>query len=210
MSDDTHGWGDDPDPTIPVEQVPTAATPAAGAGDGGAPPTDVNPVVPAGGDEPPRDNKTLWTVISILVLLVVAGLLIWLFFSGDDDGVADFTSTSTTETTVEDTTTSTEATTTTEATTETTATTAPTSTDPTVDSIEASDISCPDPITLSWTTSNAESVEVSIDDPNGLYDTGPANGSMEVPAPCGADTQTYYVTAIGSGGTTATDEITLP
>ena len=41
------------------------------------------------------------------------------------------------------------------------------------------------------------------------YQSGlPANGSMELPAPCTGDTQTYYVIAHGTGGATATKSAT--
>jgi hypothetical protein len=78
-----------------------------------------------------------------------------------------------------------------------------------VDSLEASAVDCPNPLTLTWTTTNAESVDVAIEDPDGIYASGPANGSMEVPAPCDGDSQTYYVTAIGEDGATDTQELTL-
>jgi hypothetical protein len=79
-----------------------------------------------------------------------------------------------------------------------------------VESITASDFTCPSQLTLSWATSNATSVEVAIDHPGGLYDTGPANGSLQVPAPCAGDTQTYYVTAIDSDGRRSTKNLTVP
>lgn len=65
-------------------------------------------------------------------------------------------------------------------------------------------------LTLSWNTTNAQSVTVAIDDPNGAYQSGlPPNGSLLVPAPCSSgDTQTYYVIAIGAGGTRATKSVT--
>ena len=65
-------------------------------------------------------------------------------------------------------------------------------------------------LTLNWNTSNAQSVTVSIDDPNGTYQSGlPANGSLQVPAPCAqGEKQTYYVTAIGAGGAKSTKSTT--
>ncbi len=51
---------------------------------------------------------------------------------------------------------------------------------------------------------------MSIDDPNGTYQSGlPANGSLQVPAPCAqGEKQTYYVTAIGAGGGKSTKSTT--
>ncbi len=52
---------------------------------------------------------------------------------------------------------------------------------------------------ISWTTTGAASVDVSIDGP-GAFETGLSpNGSLAIPAPCG-DTQVVAVTAIGSTG----------
>lgn len=65
-------------------------------------------------------------------------------------------------------------------------------------------------LTLNWNTSNAQSVTVAIDSPGGTYQSGlPANGSLQVPAPCAkGETQTYYVTAIGAGGAKSTKSTT--
>jgi len=65
-------------------------------------------------------------------------------------------------------------------------------------------------LTLSWNTSNAQSVTVAIDSPGGTFQSGlPANGSLQVPAPCAkGETQTYYVTAIGAGGAKSTKSTT--
>ncbi len=66
----------------------------------------------------------------------------------------------------------------------------------------------PPTLTLLWTTSGAESVTVAIDDPSALYQVGlPANGSLDVPAPCAPDTKTYYVTAVGADGVTETKSV---
>ena len=88
-------------------------------------------------------------------------------------------------------------------------TTTPPSTAPRVVSIDTSEFTCPDPLTLSWTTENAVSVEIAIDNPGGQFDTGPPNGSLEVPAPCDGDTQTYYVTAIAANGDRITQDLQL-
>lgn len=214
---DASGWGGDgtPGPTDPTVTLPVAG------GDGG-PPTEVHRPVPSDGGEPPRRNW--WIAVIIVLLLAIAGLLLALLLrddGDDDDDRAPDTTTSTEVPADESTTTSTGSSTTTSTTTSTTApppttttapaptTTAAPSTAPAVTSIQASDISCPDPITLSWTTTNAVSVEVAIDYVGGVFDTGPPNGSMTVPAPCGGTTQTYFVTAIASNGDRITDQLEL-
>jgi hypothetical protein len=66
-------------------------------------------------------------------------------------------------------------------------------------------------VALTWTSARATSVEIAIDNPGGVYQDGlPPNGSLEVPAPCGGDTQTYYVTAIDDIGDRSTQTLTLP
>jgi hypothetical protein len=50
---------------------------------------------------------------------------------------------------------------------------------------------------------------VAIDSPGGIYDSGlPANGSLTLSAPCGGESNTYYVIAVGSGGQQATGSAT--
>ncbi|QGG94932.1 hypothetical protein [Actinomarinicola tropica] len=206
MTDRPSGWGAGDEPTI--------AVPATGDGD---PPTTVMPPVAAGDDEPPRRGPG-WILPVLLVLLVlVAGALAWVLLAddGDDDPEPTTTTSSpvegSTTTAVDDTTTSSAPTTTAPSTTTTTApaTTTTATTPLAVTSIEASEFTCPGSLTLSWTTQGAVSVEVAIDTPGGVYDTGPPEGSMEVPAPCGGDAQTYYVTALATNGDRSTQELTL-
>lgn len=74
---------------------------------------------------------------------------------------------------------------------------------------EAPEFQSPNTLTVSWTTKNATSVSIAIDSPTGIFESGlPANGSMELSAPCQGDTQTYYVIAHGTGGATATKSVT--
>ena len=64
-------------------------------------------------------------------------------------------------------------------------------------------------LTLSWATTGAASVIVSIDSPDGTWMDGlPADGSTVVPAPCGGDTNTYYVTAVAPNGLTDIEAVT--
>jgi len=64
----------------------------------------------------------------------------------------------------------------------------------------SSTVSCPDSatqqVTLTWATSGATSVTVSIDGP-GIYDTYAATGSVQVPFACGDAKHTYLLTALG-------------
>lgn len=64
-------------------------------------------------------------------------------------------------------------------------------------------------LTLTWVTTGAASVTISIDDPDGPFATGlPPSGSLVVPAPCAPDANSYYVTAITADGSTSTRSIT--
>lgn len=64
-------------------------------------------------------------------------------------------------------------------------------------------------LTLEWHAVGAVSVSVSIDSPNGVFaDELPTSGSLVVPAPCGEDTNTYYVTAHAADGRTTTQSVT--
>jgi len=172
--------------------------------------------VPMGGDEPPSGNG--WRIAVVVLLVLMIALLAFVLLSDGSNGNGGDSPTTTTVAVDDTTTTSLDATTTTEATTTTasttTTTTASTTTAataaPRVDSLTASDYTCPDPLTLAWTSTNAASVEVAIDNPGGVYDTGPPDGSMLVPSPCGGDTQTYYVTAISSSGERSTKTLVLP
>lgn len=210
MTDQPSGWGGADEPTVVV--------PAVDADGGGAPPTEVHRPVPAGGDEPPS-SRGWWIAIAALLALIAALLVAVLLFGGDDDDDPGPTTTTTAD--VGDTST-TSSSTSTSSTSTTTSTTAPTTTTtapattttaantaPAVTSIEASEFTCPGDLTLSWTTVNATSVEISIDNPGGVFATGPANGSMEVPAPCDGDTQTYFVTAIAANGDRLTQELVI-
>lgn len=187
------------DPTIPLPITDGPADPPPPY-----PPTGGGPVG-SGGDR----NLRPWLIAAVVLLaLLVVLVLVLLLGGGDDDDEPETTlPPETTSSTVPDTTTtSTTAapqTTTTAAPASTTAaptTTSPptttAATGPRVTQASITAINCPNPVVLTWSTVNATRVEIAIDSPGGVFDSGPANGSMEVPAPCGDDTQTYYVTAI--------------
>ena len=178
-------------------------------------------------EHPESDNRdfkrAFWFGLGTVLLVGVFIAVIVLATGGDDDDEVAAEDTETTTTQPEETTTTVETTTTTVADgnndnpddnnddpPETAApqTAAP---GPTVDSMSAQEtFTCeqgPDfeggstTLTVSWTTSNAESVTIAIDNPDGPYETGlPPDGSLDVPAPCAPDTNTYYVIAIGADG----------
>jgi hypothetical protein len=62
-------------------------------------------------------------------------------------------------------------------------------------------------VSVSWTTTNATKVTISIDGP-GVYDTYPANGSTSLPFNC-SSSHTWLLTAYGSDGSTTTTQVTL-
>ena len=62
-------------------------------------------------------------------------------------------------------------------------------------------------VSVSWTTTNATKVTISIDGP-GVYDTYPANGSTSLPFNC-SSSHTWLLTAYGSDGSTTTKQVTL-
>ena len=76
-------------------------------------------------------------------------------------------------------------------------------------------VSCPDTsqITLTWSTTNALNVTVSIDNPNGPFGNYPADGSQPFPFACGGgpgDVQhIYYLRANGSGGQNTQSQLTV-
>lgn len=74
---------------------------------------------------------------------------------------------------------------------------------------EAPDFTDPRMETVKWTTANAKSVSIAIDNPTGIsYANLPANGQMDLSAPCKGDTQTFYIIATGFDGSTTTKSAT--
>jgi len=82
----------------------------------------------------------------------------------------------------------------------------------------ATTIACPSPtvstsigpptITLSWTTTNATGVDLSVDGP-GVYASYGPNASTSIIVPCDGNTHTYQLTAKGSSGATASQTISV-
>lgn len=191
-----------PDPTMPVTQSgppmggdPTVPvqTSYGGAGGPGA------PGGPTGGDDEEGDRRKLWLIAGgVLALGLIIGVIIALLASGGgDDGTPATSSSSSSSSTSSSTTSSSLATTTTAATT-------PQGPQINQFTVSQNPVSCPaaTQITLTWATQNAQSVTISIDNPNGPFGTYPPSGQQQVPFACGAGpgpTQhTYYLAANGS------------
>jgi hypothetical protein len=70
-------------------------------------------------------------------------------------------------------------------------------------------VTSPTQVTLKWTTTGATSVNVAIDSEGGVFASNlPPNGETTVPLPCGGDNNTYFVIALGPGGTRAVKSLT--
>ncbi|MCU1345332.1 MAG: hypothetical protein JWL70_1598 [Acidimicrobiia bacterium] len=67
-------------------------------------------------------------------------------------------------------------------------------------------------ITISWTTTGAAKVAISIDSPTGYFQQNlNPNGKLDVPFPCDNTSQTYFVVADNSaGGRTVTERTVRP
>ncbi len=81
---------------------------------------------------------------------------------------------------------------------------------PTVYACPAPDVSAPpraNTMTISWSTTGTQFVELAIDNPSGVYQSNlPANGQIEVTPPCAPNSNTYYLTAVGPAGARRTVE----
>jgi hypothetical protein len=157
------------------------------------------------GDE--GDNrKWLWGALAALGVIIL-GVVIALLLSGDGDERAATTTTSTSSTS--STSTSTTSSSTTSSTTTTTVSNAPQIIS---FAVTPNPAVCPNAsttiqVTLTWTTTNALGVSVSIDGPGKYADYG-ANGSAQVPFAC-SGSHSYTLTANGAGGQTTQRTITV-
>lgn len=202
----------DPDPTMPVPQggppmggdatmpvtpgagEPTVPVGAAYGGAGGP----GGPAGPSGGDvEDEGDRRKLWLIAGgVLVLGLIVGVIIALLASGGSDDQTTATSTSSSSTSTSSSSTSSSS--------STTSTT--TAQGPQINQFTVSQnpVSCPatTQITLTWATQNAQSVTISIDNPNGPFGTYSPSGQQQVPFACGGGpgpTQhVYFLTANGA------------
>jgi len=208
----------EPDPTMPVPTGGEATTPVPPVGDATIPlqgePYGGGPGGPGGPtdddyDDEEGDNRRLWLIAgSILVLGLIVGIIIALVASGGGDETASTTSTSSTST-------STSTSTTLPVTTTAPPPTTPASPQITQFTVGQSPVDCPGTtqVTLTWTTQNAESVTMSIDDPNGPFGNyGPAD-TEQFPFACGNNPgsvqHTYYLRANGAGGQNTQKQISV-
>jgi len=208
-----------PDPTMPVPQsgplpdggdATIPVQPGYGGGTGGTGGTGVpgvpgGPVGPDGGD---ADRGKLWLIAGgVLVLgLIVGGLIAVLASGGGDDQAASPSTSTSSSSTSSSTTSSSLATTTTAATT-------PQAPQINAFTVSQNPVSCPGTsnVVLTWTTQNAQSVTISIDNPNGPYGTYGPSGQQQVPFACGGGPSpaqhTYYLAANGANNLKTTKQI---
>jgi len=205
-----------PDPTMPVPQsgplpgagdatVPVESGYGGGTGGTGGTGVPGGPVGPDGGD---ADRGKLWLIAGgVLVLgLIVGGLIAVLASGGGDDQAATTSSSSSSSSTSSSTTSSSLATTTTAATT-------PQGPQINAFTVSQNPVSCPatSNVVLTWTTQNAQSVTISIDNPNGPYGTYGPSGQQQVPFACGGGPapaqHTYYLAANGANNLKTTKQI---
>lgn len=188
-------------PTMPVTPsggdatIPAQPGYGGGAGNGG---TGAGGAGGTGGDGFDM-AKIWWILLIILILGVLIGVLIALL-SGGDEKKASPTRRSTT-------TSSSTSTSTSSSTSSTTSTT--TASGPQVQqfTVNQNPVTCPNAsatlnITLVWSTQNAASATISIDNPNGPYGTYQPTGQQQVPFTCSVVPikHTYYLTANGTNG----------
>jgi hypothetical protein len=195
------------DPTVPVTPgagdatVPVQPGYGAGAGGPGAPGGPVGP------EDDGADKKKLWLIAGgVLVLGLLVGGLIAVALSGGGNDETASTSTSSSSSTSSSTTSSSLGTTTTAATT-------PQAPQVNQFTVSQNPVSCPGTsnVVLTWTTQNAQSVTISIDNPNGSYGTYGPSGQQQVPFACGGGpnpTQhTYFLAANGANNQKTTKQI---
>lgn len=203
----------DPDPTMPVPQggppmggdatmpvTPGAGEPTVpvGAAYGGAGGPE-GPGGPSGGDvDDEGDRRKLWLIAGgVLVLGLIVGVIIALLASGGSDDQTTATSTSSSSS-------SSSSTSSTSSSSSTTTTT--TAQGPQINQFTVSQnpVSCPatTQITLTWATQNAQSVTISIDNPNGPFGTYSPSGQQQVPFACGGGPgPTQHVYFLAANGT---------
>ena len=177
-----------PDPTMPVPTGGEPTAPVPPVGPGGDPTVPVQGESFGGGtggpggtgqddDDEGGDNRMWWIAGGLIAAGIIIAIIILLLSSGGDDDSGDTTTTS--SSTTSSTTTTTAPTTTTVP-----PTTAPPA-GPQINQFTVNDgsVSCPDTtqITLTWSTTNALNVTVSIDNPNGPVRQLPRRREPAVP-----------------------------
>lgn len=195
------------DPTVPVTPGGGDATIPVQPGYGGGTGGPGAPGGPVGPDDDDADRRKLWLIAGgVLVLGLIVGVIIALLASGGGDETASTSTSSSSSSTSSSATSSSLATTTTAATT-------PQGPQINQFTVSQNPVSCPGTsnIVLTWTTQNAQSVTISIDNPNGPYGTYGPSSQQQVPFACGGgpnSTQhTYYLAANGANNQKATKQI---
>jgi hypothetical protein len=211
----------DPDPTmqVPTGGEPTmpvppdtgdATIPVQGETFGGGTGGPGGPGGPTDQDYEEGDNRRLWLIAGgILALGLIVGIIIAVAASGGGDDTATTTTSSSSTTTSSTTTTTLPVTTTTPPTTLVPA--------PTINQFTANQnpVSCPSTtkVSLTWATTNAQGVTVSIDDPNGPFGNYGADGTQSFPFACGngpgSVQHTYFLRANGAGGQNTQKQIVV-
>ena len=188
------------EPTQPVGGYPGSSDPTQYAGGGGG-----GERFTGGGDdgdgEEDDNRRKLWMIAGgVLMFGLLVGALIAILAGGGDG--EEGTTTSSSSSTSSSTSTSTS----------TTASTTPPTQAQTPQIVQftvnqnpvacPSDMSTPN-VVLNWSTQNAQSVTISIDNPNGPYGTYAPSGQQSVPFACGVNPlqHTYYLVANGPGNT---------
>lgn len=177
------------DATLPAQTGYAGGPGASGSGGSGAGGSG------AGGDGFDM-GKIWWILLIILIVGILIGVLIALLSGGDDENASKTRRSTTTSSSTSTSTSSTSSTTTTT-----------TASGPQVQQFTVSQnpVSCPNAgatvdVTLVWSTQNASSVTISIDNPNGPYGTYQPTGQQQVPFTCSVVPikHTYYLAANGA------------
>lgn len=223
---------DDPDATVrnpsvagePTQMIPVVppADPPLGPG-GPYGPGPAGPP-PGPGDDGNR-RRNLWLIVAavLVVGIAIGAIVVWLAHSGKSETTSTTTteSSSSTSSTSSSSTSSTEATTSTTQESTTTTTAAPavqvtsfqsTSTTPNCVT-PAPDVSTSVPatvqqVTLNWSTTNATSVDISVDGPGVYQSNVGAAGSITIPYGCPGP-HVYLLTAHGANGTAQTQQVSV-
>jgi hypothetical protein len=185
-----------------VSADPTQRIPSVGATPPGPPP----PPAPTGDGDGDGNQRWWWIALGTIVAIGIIVLIIVLLAGGDDDNPASDTTTSSSSTTSSSTTTTEPATTTTERATTTTA--APV---PVISSFTGPpSVTCSDDtsVQLSWSTENTQRTTISIDGTAQPGSFGPSE-TQDVDFACSGSSHIYTLTAFGANNRTVTRDLTI-
>jgi len=197
-----------PEPTgtgaLPGSYDPTIAVPPVGPPDE---PVDPYGPGPGDGEEEPDNKKWLWAALAVLGVIVLGVVIALIVSGGSDSGDKKPAASSTSASS------STSTSTSSTSTTSTTATTVPGA--PVITTYSSNPtgvIQCPDTtsvlqVTLTWATSNATGVTITIDGGN-TASFGP-NGSAARDFACNQAAHAYTLTAVGANNASTNRTITI-